>query len=138
MNEIHKCVCSSHAGGKSFSSQGSENGLLLARNVARSVEVVRKCKKCQQFAYVPSIPPEELTPISLPRPFTQWGVDIIGLLPTGKGVVKFAIVAVDYFTKWAEAEALTSITTQNVTRFLWKSIITRFGIQHAFVTDNGK
>jgi transposase InsO family protein len=52
--------------------------------------------------------------------------------------VKFAIVAVDYFTKWAEAEALTSITTQNVTWFLWKAIITRFDIPHAFVTDNEK
>ena len=52
--------------------------------------------------------------------------------------MKFTIVAVDYFTKSTEAEAIASITTQNVTRFLWKSIVTRFGILHAFVTDNGK
>jgi hypothetical protein len=65
-------------------------------------------------------------------------VDIIGPLPTGKGGVKFAIVAMDYFTKWAEAEALASITTQNVVQLLWKSIVTRFGIPHTFVTDNGR
>jgi hypothetical protein len=62
----------------------------------------------------------------------------VGPLPTGRGGVKFAIVAVDYFTKWEEAEALTSITTLSVAWFPWKSVVTRFGISHAFVTDNGR
>jgi IS30 family transposase len=105
---------------------------------AGSMEVVRKCKKCQQFASVSRIPLEELTPISSPWLFAQWGVDIVGPLPTGKGGVKFVVVAVDYFTKWTEAEALASITTQNVVQFLWKSIVTRFGIPHTFVIDNGR
>jgi hypothetical protein len=48
------------------------------------------------------------------------------------------LVAVDYFTKWAEAEALATITTENVIKFLWKSIVCRFGIPYAMVTDNGK
>jgi len=45
---------------------------------------------------------------------------------------------VDSFTKWAEAEAFAIITTDNVTKFLWSSVICRFGIPHAFVTNNGK
>lgn len=48
------------------------------------------------------------------------------------------VVAVDYFTKWAEAEALAIITARQITNFLWKSIICRFGIPESFVTDNGK
>ncbi|XP_059436632.1 uncharacterized protein LOC132169649 [Corylus avellana] len=51
-------------------------------------------------------PPEELSSVSSPWPFSQWGVDIVGPLPTVKGGVRFVVVAVDYFTKWAEAEAL--------------------------------
>jgi hypothetical protein len=47
-------------------------------------------------------------------------------------------VAVDYFTKWAEVEALSSITTKCIKRFLWKNVICRYGIPHAFVTNNGK
>jgi IS30 family transposase len=43
-----------------------------------------------------------------------------------------------YCTKWAEAEALATITTENVTKFLWSLVICQFGIPHAFVTDNGK
>jgi hypothetical protein len=38
---------------------------------------------------------------------------------------KFLVVAVDYFTKWAEAEALAAITTTNITSFLWKSVVCR-------------
>jgi hypothetical protein len=70
--------------------------------------------------------------------FAKWGVDIVGPMPVGKGGWKFLVVAVDYFTKWAEEEALAAITTTNITSFLWKLVVCRFEIPHAFVTDNGK
>ena len=44
----------------------------------------------------------------------------------------------DYFTKWAEAEPLATITKQKVRNFVWRSIICRFGIPKALVSDNGK
>ncbi|XP_021811720.1 uncharacterized protein LOC110754904 [Prunus avium] len=68
----------------------------------------------------------------------QWGLDLIGPMPQGKGQVKFAIVAVDYFTKWTEAEALATITAARVEHFVWKNIICRFGLPNAIITDNGK
>ncbi|XP_059436564.1 uncharacterized protein LOC132169561 [Corylus avellana] len=55
-----------------------------------------------------------------------------------KGGVRFTVVAVDYFTKWAEVEALVNITAKSIERFLWKNVICRYGIPHAFITDNGK
>ncbi|XP_059446435.1 uncharacterized protein LOC132177982 [Corylus avellana] len=64
--------------------------------------------------------------------------DIVGPLPRSRGGVRFAVVAVDYFTKWAEVEALVNITAKTIERFLWKNIICRYGIPHAFITDNGK
>ncbi|XP_022149378.1 uncharacterized protein LOC111017809 [Momordica charantia] len=51
---------------------------------------------------------------------------------------QFAGVTVDYFTKWAEAEALFHITETRVTSFIWTDIVCRFGIPNAIVTDNGK
>jgi len=83
-------------------------------------------------------PTEKLSSITSPWPFAKWGVNIVGPMPPGKGSQKFLVVAVDYFTKWAEAEALATITTENVTKFLWSLVICQFGIPHAFVTDNGK
>ena len=44
----------------------------------------------------------------------------------------------DYFTKWVEAEALTTIIEKNVRSFIWKNIICRYGIPRVLVSDNGK
>jgi hypothetical protein len=81
-------------------------------------------------------PLKELSPVSSPWPFTQRGVDLVGPMPTGKEDCKFVVVAVDYFTKWAEAKALASITTGNIRNFLWKSIVCQYGIPLAFIIDN--
>ncbi|XP_008229063.1 PREDICTED: uncharacterized protein LOC103328449 [Prunus mume] len=47
-------------------------------------------------------------------------------------------VAVDYFTKWAEVEALATITAARIETFVWQNIVCRFGIPHTIVTDNGR
>ena len=73
------------------------------------MELVKKCDKCQQFRNVQRLLMERMTMITSPWPFAQWGIDIIGPLPLGKGQVKFLLVAINYFTKWVEAEALTTI-----------------------------
>ena len=59
-------------------------------------------------------------------------------LPVGRGQCKFTIIGVDYFTKWAKAEPLSTITKQKVRNFVWRSIICRFEILKALVFDNGK
>ena len=46
-------------------------------------------------------------------------------------------MAVDYFTKWAEAEALANIRDIDVKKFVWKNIVTRFGVSNSLVSDNG-
>ena len=52
--------------------------------------------------------------------------------------LKFLIVGIDYFTKWVEVETLATITEKNVRSFVWRSIIWRFGIPKALVSDNKK
>ena len=44
----------------------------------------------------------------------------------------------DYFTKWTEAKPLATITKKKVRNFIWGSIICRFGILKALVSNNGK
>ena len=61
-----------------------------------------------------------------------------GTLPIGKGQCKFIIIAVDYFTNWAEAEPLATITEQKIRNFVWQAIVCRFGIPRALVSNNGK
>ncbi|KAL5573689.1 hypothetical protein UlMin_023286 [Ulmus minor] len=46
-------------------------------------------------------------------------------------------VAIDYYSKWVEAEPLQEITEARTTGFIWRNIICRFGIPHSLVSDNG-
>ena len=59
-------------------------------------------------------------------------------MPQGKGQVKFLLVAIDYFTKWVEVEALATITEARIRSFVWKNIICRFGIPRTIISDNGR
>ena len=52
--------------------------------------------------------------------------------------LKFLVVGIDYFTKWVEPEALTTITEKNIRSFVWRNIICKYGIPRVLVSDNGK
>ena len=43
----------------------------------------------------------------------------------------------DYFTKWAEAEALANIRDVDVKKFISRNIVTRFGVPESLVSNNG-
>ena len=73
-----------------------------------------------------------------PWPFAQWGLDILDPFPLGTRQMKFLVVAIDYFTKWVEAEPLASITQQNIKNFVWKNIVCKFGVPKVLVSDNGR
>nr|GEY13380.1 reverse transcriptase domain-containing protein [Tanacetum cinerariifolium] len=77
---------------------------------------------------VPKNPQEKLTLVTSPWPFYKWGIDIAGPFPEGPGKVKFLIVAIDYFTKWIEANPVASITGTHVKKFVWDNIVCRFGL----------
>ena len=40
-------------------------------------------------------------------------------------------------TKWAEAEALANIRDVDVKKFVWRNIVTRFGVPSSLISDNG-
>ena len=50
---------------------------------------------------------------------------------------RFVLEAVDYFTKWAEAEALANIRDVDIKKFVWKNIVTKFGVPDSPISDNG-
>ncbi|XP_060970947.1 uncharacterized protein LOC115703840 [Cannabis sativa] len=137
MEEVHEGFCGNHAGGQSLSKKVLRQGFFWPTMIEDSMEYVRRCEKCQKFAKIPRAPPNELTQMQSPWPFAIWGIDLIGQLPKGKGGVQYAVVAVDYFTKWTEAEPLATITSKKVLDFVVKNIICRFGLPHKLVSDNG-
>jgi len=50
--------------------------------------------------------------------------------------MKYLVVAIEYFTKWIEAEHMAQITTQKVQHFVWKNIVCHFGVPNRLVSDN--
>ena len=76
--------------------------------------------------------------MTAPWLFAQWGLDIMGPFLTVLRQLKFLVVSIDYFTKWVEAEPLTTITEKSIRTFVWRNIICRYGILRVLVSDNGK
>ena len=79
-----------------------------------------------------------MTAITSPWPFAQWGIDIMRPLPQGKRQVKFLLVAIDYLTKWVEAERLATIIEAKVQSFVCKNIVCRFEIPQTIISNNGR
>ena len=52
------------------------------------------------------------------------------------GNKKYLLVGTDYFTKWVEAKPLSNIRDVDAKRFVWKNIVTRFGVPHVLILDN--
>ena len=138
LEEIHEGIYGDHASPRSLVSKVIRTGYFWPTMQADAVELVKRCDKCQQLGKVQRLPAKKLTMITSPWPFSQWGIDIVGPLPIGKGQVKFLLVAIDYFTKWVEVEVLATITKVKIRNFVWKNIICRFGIPMTIISDNGR
>ena len=138
LREVHEGICENHIGARALAGKVLRQGYYWPIILKDTTDLVKKCRICQEHAKISRLPSEPLTSITSPWPFQQWGLDILGLLPLGKGQCKFVIIAVDYFTKWVEAEPLATITEQKIRNFIWRAIICRFGIPRALVSDNGE
>ena len=134
---LHEGIYGSHTGGRSQAHRAITQGYWWSNMQKEAQEYVKKCDQCQRFA--PSIHQLGgiLNPLSSPWPFAQWGLDIIGPLPKAVGNKKYPLVGTDYFTKWLEAEPLANIRDVDAKRFIWKSIVTQFGVSHVLISDNG-
>ena len=135
--ELHKRVCGSQVGKHTLAHRAMIQGFQWPQMHKDAAEYVRKCEQCQKHAHLIHQSVGNLNPISSPQPFMQWGLDIIGPLPWATGNRRFVLVAVDYFTKQAEAEALANIQDVDIKKFVWKNIVTRFGVLESLVADNG-
>lgn len=65
---------------------------------------VQSCDQCQQIGK--NHLHEQLHPIPVGGPFEQVGIDVKGPLSVSKSGMKYVIVAMDYLTKWCEAQVV--------------------------------
>ncbi|VFQ87045.1 unnamed protein product [Cuscuta campestris] len=135
--KVHEGVCTAHQMSRTLAQRIILLGYFWPTMNQDCERYVQRCKICQVFYKFPGRPATYYHPVSNVIPFARFGMDIIGAFPQAQGRKKYVMVAIDYFTKWVEAEAYATITTKQCQRFVWKNIITRFGSPRNIVTDNG-
>ena len=63
-------------------------------------------------------------------------MDIVGSFLKATGNKRWLLVGTDYFIKWVETEPLANIRDADAKRFVWKNIVTRFGIPYTLISNN--
>ena len=110
LREVHSGTCGSHAGPRALAAKVIHQGFYWPAIICAANRVTRSCEACQKFSPRSGNPSQFTKLIAHTWPLQRWGLDTIGPLPTAQGNLKFTFVAVEYFTKWIEARAVSTIT----------------------------
>ncbi|KAK1419540.1 hypothetical protein QVD17_28715 [Tagetes erecta] len=98
-------------------------------------DLVRSCDACQRTGNISSKNEMPQNPIQVVEVFDVWGIDFMGPFPSSRGH-RYILVAIDYVSKWVEAQALTTNDARVVVAFLRK-LFSRFGTPKALISDRG-
>ncbi|GJT37815.1 reverse transcriptase domain-containing protein [Tanacetum coccineum] len=98
-------------------------------------EYVRRCDACQISGNISLRNKMPQNNIQVCKVFDVWGLDFMGPFPESRGN-KYILVAVDYVSKWVEAQALPTNDARVVVKFL-RSLFARFGVPKALISDRG-
>jgi hypothetical protein len=92
-------------------------------------DICKWCRACSTCATrLPGRAPKPpLVPIPVDGPFDRIGVDVIQF-PRSKRGNKYAVVFVDYLTKWVEAFATRDQSALTIAKLLVGEVITRHGV----------
>ncbi|KAL2237688.1 UNVERIFIED_CONTAM: hypothetical protein Sindi_0960500 [Sesamum indicum] len=116
LREIHEGICGNHLGGKALAGKALRQGFFWPTMLSDAHGLSAAL----------------MHPLESPCPFDQWGMDLVGPFPQAAGQRKFLIVAVDYFTKWVEAEPLAKILEKEFSGNKLKDWCKGLGIKQFF------
>jgi hypothetical protein len=68
----------------------------------------------------------------------RWDIDIVRKLTPTQGNYTFAVITVEYFTKWIEAKPLTNVSSATIKKFFWQSNLYRYVVLRHITVDNAK
>ncbi|MCO5578551.1 hypothetical protein L7F22_032394 [Adiantum nelumboides] len=92
----------------------------------------RTCHQCQvngdrRLVHVPR------HPVVANGPFEKWGIDAIGRLPRTADGKLYILVAIDYMTKWVEAQSVSRVTERTVNNEEFEKLGSPFHIDATFL-----
>ncbi|GJW94547.1 reverse transcriptase domain-containing protein [Tanacetum coccineum] len=112
-----------------------EVGFYWPRVFRDARKLVQVCDACQRAGNISSRDEAPQNYIQVCEIFDVWGIDFMGPFSSSKGN-KYILVAIDYVSKWVEAQAFPTSDARNVVNFL-KKLFARFGIPKALISDRG-
>jgi IS30 family transposase len=103
-----------------------------------TTKLVATYKACQKFShrYKALTQPSQL--IAPSWPLQWWDIDNVGKLTPAQENYTFAIVIIEYFTKWVEAKLVTNIVSATIQKIFWQNIICRYRVSQQINIDNAK
>ncbi|GKE43054.1 reverse transcriptase domain-containing protein [Tanacetum coccineum] len=108
-----------------------ESGFFWLSIFKDAKDYVMSCDACQRSGNISSRIEMPQNNIQVCDVFDVWGLDFIGPFPNSKGN-KYILVAVDYVSKWVEAQALPTNDARVVIKFL-RRLFARFGVPKALI-----
>ncbi|KAK3040693.1 hypothetical protein RJ639_028389 [Escallonia herrerae] len=131
LHEVHEGICGQHLGGRNLVHKILRQGYYWPGMQRDAIKFKKRCDQCQKFAPLTHTSAAPLSILTSLIPFAMWGMDILGPFPMATGQRRFVIVAIDYFTKWTEAEPLATITASKCEEFFWKNVVCRLAFQRS-------
>ncbi|XP_071702765.1 uncharacterized protein [Rutidosis leptorrhynchoides] len=95
----------------------------------------KSCDACQRAGKISQRDEMPQNVIQVCEVFDIWGIDFMGPFPKSHNNL-YILIAIDYVSKWAEAQALPTNDARVVVNFL-KRLFTRFGTPKALISDRG-
>ena len=110
---------------------------MVANIIQGLKKFVSECDRCQRLGR--PLPSTKIPLISVKSSLTFeiWAINFIGpfSIPAKRTGARYIIIAVEYVTKWAEAEPVDTCSSEIAANFIYENIITRFGCPITLISD---
>ncbi|GJY42325.1 reverse transcriptase domain-containing protein [Tanacetum coccineum] len=112
-----------------------ESGFYCPSIFKDAKDYVMRCDACQRSGNISSKNKMPQNNIQVCDVLDIWGIDFMGPILNSKGI-KYILVAVDYVSKWVEAQVLPINDARVMIRFL-RRLFARFEVPKALISDRG-
>nr|GEV54791.1 reverse transcriptase domain-containing protein [Tanacetum cinerariifolium] len=135
LKACHEGPTGGHQGANFTAKKVFDAGFFWPTFYSDSHDLVKSCDICQRQGKISQRDEMPQNVIQVCKIFDVCGIDFIGPFPSSRGN-RYILVAVDYLSKWVEANTLPTNDARVVVKFL-KSLFARFGTLIAIISDRG-
>ncbi|GJR39063.1 reverse transcriptase domain-containing protein [Tanacetum coccineum] len=136
LDQCHHGPSGGHYGPTTTAKNVLDSGFYWPTIIKEAHTLARLCEACQRTRNISKRDEMPLNNIQVCEVFDIWGFDLMGPFPKSYKF-EYILVAVDYVSKWAEAQALPTNDARVVILFL-KKLLCHFGMPKALISDRVK